>query len=77
MWSSPCVKALKVHEQFVNAKPLLKKQFQMDNYVLKDNKNQHLLVFMSLLTTKEVFKELWLGFLVVDHMHENIDGSFN
>ncbi len=43
----------------------------------KDNKNQQLLVFVSLLTTKEVFEELWLGFLVVDHMHENIDGSFN
>jgi hypothetical protein len=49
----------------------------MDNSVSKDNKNQHLLVFMSLLTTKEVFEALWLGFLVVDHMHENIHGSFN
>ncbi len=77
MWSSQCVKALKVHEQFVIAKPLLKKQFQMENYVSKDNKNQHLLVFVSLLTAKEVFEELWLGFLVVDHMHENVDGNFN
>jgi len=49
----------------------------MDNYVSKDNKNQHLLVFVPLLTIKEVFEELWLGFLVVDHMHENIDGIFN
>jgi hypothetical protein len=47
----------------------------MDNCV-KDNKNHHLLAFLSLLTTQEVFKEVQLGFLVVGHTHENIDGSF-
>ncbi len=45
--SSQCMKALKAHEQVVGAKPLPKKLlFQMDNCV-KDNKNQHLLVFFN------------------------------
>jgi len=52
------LKALKAPEQVVGAKPLLKKLlFQMDNCV-KDNKNQHLLVFLSLLIVKEVFEEV-------------------
>jgi len=50
------VTILKVLETFVGAKPLLKKLLlQMDNYV-KDNKNLHLLVFLSLLIAKEVFQ---------------------
>ncbi len=47
----------------------------MDNCV-KDNKNCHLLAFLSLLTTREIFEEIQLGFLVVGHTHEDIDGSF-
>ncbi len=47
----------------------------MDNYV-KDNKNRCLLTFLSLLTTREVFEEVRLGFLMVGHTHENIDGCF-
>jgi len=40
-----CLKALKVLEQVVDAKPLLKKLLlQMDNCV-KDNKNRHLFFF--------------------------------
>jgi hypothetical protein len=35
-----------------------------------------LLVFLSLLIAKEVFEEVQLGFLVVGHMHEDIDGNF-
>jgi hypothetical protein len=56
---------------------LLPKKFllQMDNYV-KDNKNRCLLTFLSLLTTREVFEEVRLGFLMVGHTHENIDGCF-
>jgi hypothetical protein len=70
------VKALKAFEQVVGAKPLPKKLLlQMDNYV-KDNKNWHLLVFLSLLITKEVFEEVQLGFLIVGHTHEDIDGNF-
>jgi hypothetical protein len=70
------MKALKVIEQVVGAKPLPKKLLlQMDNCV-KDNKNQHLLVFLSLLIMKEVFEEVQLGFLVVGHTHEDIDENF-
>jgi hypothetical protein len=47
----------------------------MDNSV-KNNKNCHLLVFLSLLTAREVFKELQMGFLMVGHTHEDIDGNF-
>ncbi len=43
---------------------------------MKDNKNCHLLAFLSLLTTREIFEEIQLGFLVVGHTHEDIDGSF-
>jgi hypothetical protein len=45
---------------------------QMDNYV-KDNKNKYLLAFLSLLMEREVFEEVELGFLLVDHTHEDID----
>jgi hypothetical protein len=47
----------------------------MGNYV-KDNKNQHLLVFPSLLTSRDVFEDIELRFLVVGHTHEDIDGCF-
>jgi hypothetical protein len=51
-----CVRILKVLKTFIGAKPLLKKLLlQMDNYV-KDNKNLHLLVFLSLLIAKKVFQ---------------------
>jgi hypothetical protein len=68
--------ALKLEDKIVGLKPLLKKLFfQMDNCV-KDNKNRHLLVFLYLLTAHEVFEEVQLGFLVVGHTHEDIDGNF-
>ncbi len=70
------MKALKAPKQVVGAKPLPKKLLlQMDNCV-KDNKNRHLLVFLSLLITKEIFEKVQLGFLVVGHMHEDIDKKF-
>ncbi len=47
----------------------------MDNCI-KDNKNQCLLAFLSLLIVKDVFEEVKLGFLVVGHTHEDIDGYF-
>ncbi len=43
---------------------------------MKDYKNYHLLTFLFLLTAKEVFKEVQLGFLVIGHTHEDIDRSF-
>jgi hypothetical protein len=74
--SSHCWNTLKLVDKIVNVKPLPRTLLlQMDNCV-KDNKNHHLLVFLSLLTTREVFKEVQLGFLVVGHTHENIHGSF-
>jgi hypothetical protein len=68
--------ALKPINEIIGVKPLPRKLFlQMDNYV-KDNKNRHLLAFLSLSTAHKVFKEVQLGFFVVGHTHENIDGSF-
>jgi hypothetical protein len=73
--SSHCLNALKVANKIVGVKPLPRKLlFKLDNCV-KDNKNHHMLVFFSLLTTHEVF-EVRLGFLVIKHTHEDIDGSF-
>jgi len=43
------------------------------NNCVKDNKNRYLLTFLSFLSTKEVFEEVKLGFLIVDHTHEDID----
>jgi hypothetical protein len=47
----------------------------MDNCV-KNNKIWYLLTFMSLLTAREVSKEIKLGFLAVGHTHEDIDAYF-
>ncbi len=47
----------------------------MDNCV-KNNKNRHLLVFVSLLMARDVFEEVKLGFIVVGHTHEDINGCF-
>ncbi len=46
------------------------------DYCVKDNKNHHLLAFLSLLIARKVFEEVRLGFLVVGHTHGDIDGSF-
>jgi hypothetical protein len=74
--SSHCLNALKPTDKIVGVKSLLRKLiFQMDNCV-KDNKNHHLLMFLSLLTTCEVFQKVQLGFLVLGHTHEDVDGSF-
>jgi hypothetical protein len=47
----------------------------MDNCV-KDNKNRYLLALLSLLTAREMFKEVKLGFLIVGHTHEDINSCF-
>ncbi len=59
-------------EAIVSRKLLL----QMDNCV-KDNKNRHMLEFLSLLLAKKVFEEVQLELLVVGHTHEDIDKSFS
>lgn len=74
--SSCCLLPLKVPNKIVDMKALpWKLLLQMDNCI-KDNKNYLLLGFLSLLTTREVFKEVQLRFFVVGHTHESIDGSF-
>jgi hypothetical protein len=61
-------------KQAISPKPMpINLLLQMDSY-MKDNKNQHLLPFLSLLTTSEVFEKVQLRFLVVGHTHEDIDG---
>ncbi len=74
---SHCIRELHTLEKIVGTKPLSNNLLlQMDNYV-KDNKNQHLLAFLSLLTTRDVFDEMkFMGFLVIGHTHEDIDGCF-
>ena len=57
--------------------PLPKKLFlQLDNSA-KDNKNQYVMAFCSLLTARRVFKEVTVGFLIVGHTHEDIDAHFS
>jgi hypothetical protein len=74
--SSHCLNPLKLMDKIVSVKPLPRTLLlQMDNCV-KNNKNRHMLVFLSLLTAHKVFKEVQLGFLVVGHTHQDIDGSF-
>jgi len=70
------MKALKAPKQFVGAKPLPRKLLHQMDYCVKDNKNRYLLAFLSFLTARDVFKEVQLGFLVVGHTHEDIDGCF-
>jgi hypothetical protein len=71
-----CIHELFTLEKNISTKPLPRNLLlQMDNCV-KDNKNQHLLSFLSLLIMKDVFEEVKLGFLVIGHTHENIDGCF-
>jgi len=71
-----CINELKITSEIVGLKLLLKNLLlQIDNCV-KDNKNRYLLTFLSLFMAREVFEEVKLGFLVVGHTHENIDGCF-
>jgi hypothetical protein len=73
---SHCICKLHTLDQILGLKPLPRNWLlQMDNCV-KHNKNQHLLVFLSLLTMRDVFEKVKLGFLIVGHTHEDIDGYF-
>jgi hypothetical protein len=47
----------------------------MGKYV-KNNKKSHLFTFLSLLTMRDLFEEMKLGFLVVGHTYEDVDGCF-
>lgn len=57
--------------------PLPKKLYlQLDNFA-KDNKNQFLMAFLSMLTYRGVFKEIQVGFLLVGRTHGDIDAYFS
>jgi hypothetical protein len=73
---SCCTDELKTPSQTISPKPLSKTLLLQMNNCVKDNKNRYLLAFLSLLTTREVFEEVKLGFLVVDHTLEDIDRCF-
>ena len=76
---SRCLDILKLTEPEarIGAIPLPKILYlQLDNST-KDNKNKYLMAFLSLLTTRDVFKEIQVGFLLVGHTHEDIDAYFS
>ena len=59
------------------AVPWPKKLFlQLDNSA-KDNKNQYVMAFCSLLTARRIFKEVTVWFLIVGHTHKDIDAHFS
>ena len=60
----------------VLAKPLPPMlNLQLDN-AFGDNKNRFVFVFCSLLTYHGVFQEVYINFLIVGHMHDDIDALF-
>ena len=62
---------------FQGRKPLLRMVYlKLDNSA-KDNKNKYLMTFLSLLIARGVFKEIQASFLLVGHMHEDIDAYFS
>jgi hypothetical protein len=48
---------------------------QLDN-AASDNNNHNLFMFLSLLTALGVFNTIEVGFLLVGHTHEDIDGTY-
>ena len=57
--------------------PLPKQLFlQLDNSA-KDNKNRYVMAVCLLLTVRRIFKEVTMGFLVVGHIHEDINTYFS
>lgn len=48
---------------------------QLDN-AATDNKSRYLFMFLSLLTELGVFITIEVGFLLVGHTHEDIDGTY-
>ena len=45
-------------------------------YTSRDNKNQFLFAFCSLLTYHGVFQDVYINFLIVGHTHNDIDALF-
>jgi hypothetical protein len=48
---------------------------QLDN-CWKDNKSKYVFCFWSMLVAKGIFEEVFVSFLLVGHMHEDIDATF-
>ena len=48
---------------------------QLDNEA-SDNKNHYLFMFLSLLIALGVFNTIEVGFFLVGHTHEDIDGTY-
>jgi hypothetical protein len=48
---------------------------QLDN-CWKDNKSRYVFCFWSMLVAKGIFEEVFVSFLLVGHMHEDIDATF-
>ena len=48
---------------------------QLDN-AASDNNNRYVFMFLSLLTTLGVFITIEVGFFLVGHTHEDIDGTY-
>jgi hypothetical protein len=48
---------------------------QMDN-AARNNKNQAIFCFWSVLVVKGIFREVYLNFVLVGHTHDNIDALF-
>ena len=62
--------------EHVAAKSLLPVlNLQLDN-ATRDNKNQFVFAFCSLLTYHGVFQEVYINFLIVGHSHNDIDALF-
>ena len=49
---------------------------QLDNCA-GENKNRYVFAFLSLLVAKGIFKQIYVGFLMVGHTHEDVDAMFS
>ena len=48
---------------------------QMDN-AIGDNKNRYVHGYWSLLVAKRIFRQVYVNFMIVGHMHDDIDALF-
>ena len=60
----------------VPAKPLLPVLNLQLDIAIGDNKNRFVFAFCSLLTYHGLFQEVYINFLIVGHMHDDIDALF-
>jgi hypothetical protein len=69
--------SLNVSDPRVLYKPLPQCLYlQLDNCV-GENKNRYVFAFLSLLVAKGIFKQVYVGFLMVGHTHEDVDAMFS